>query len=147
MPFFRSDGGNYGLPESLRRPPLCRGFFVYGGVRIESFAEIGKHPTAKLRDRPRLYRQRCRTLCSSIFPAPRRHGSRTINSDRIVRRELTEPSLPSQYAQQTDRIANLPNFVHGIDLIEHRLPQIQRAGGKQSPQAVDGYQAQTFRVA
>jgi hypothetical protein len=35
--FFRSDGGNYGFPESLRRAPVCRGFFVYGGIRIESF--------------------------------------------------------------------------------------------------------------
>jgi hypothetical protein len=30
----------------------------------------------------------------------------------------------------TNRTAHLPSFVHGIDLIEHCLPQIPWAGGK-----------------
>jgi hypothetical protein len=37
--------------------------------------------------------------------------------------------------------------VHGIDLIEHRLPQIPWAASKQFRSAVDGHAAQAIRVA
>jgi hypothetical protein len=42
---------------------------------------------------------------------------------------------------------NLPGFVHGIDLIEHRLPPIPWAASKQFRSAVDGHAAQAIRVA
>ena len=125
----------------------CRAFFVHGDLRTQSFAEIGKLWSTKLRDCRRPYRQRCLALCPSSFPATLRDWSRHINSQRIVRCELTEPSLPSQHAQWTNRIANLPGFAHCLDLIEHRLPQIPWAGSKQFRSAVAGHAAQAVRAA